>query len=87
MSKHLERDLENLQESLLRLASSVEEAIYKAARALQHRDIALAQQVASRSPFLLATLRKFIETLAAPARGKDKLSAELGRLAIGTVRL
>jgi phosphate transport system protein len=45
MSKHLERDLENLQEDLLRLASSVEEAIYKATRALEQRDTALAQEV------------------------------------------
>ncbi len=45
MSKHLERDLDNLQKSLLALATSVEEAIHKAIRALQHRDVALAEQV------------------------------------------
>jgi phosphate transport system protein len=45
MSKHLERDLENLQEDLLRLASSVEEAIHKATRALEERNTALAQEV------------------------------------------
>src|SRR5437764_7647815 len=45
MSKHLERDLDNLQRDLLTLASSVEEAIHKATRALQERDPDLAQQV------------------------------------------
>lgn len=45
MSKHLERDLENLQQDLLALASSVEEAIHKATRALQHRESDLAQEV------------------------------------------
>src|SRR3954451_17889686 len=42
MSKHLERDLDNLQRDLLALAASVEEAIHKAIRALQERDGALA---------------------------------------------
>jgi phosphate transport system protein len=45
MSKHLERDLDNLQRDLLALASSVEEAIYKATRALQDREPELAQEV------------------------------------------
>jgi phosphate transport system protein len=45
MSKHLERDLDNLQHNLLALASSVEEAIHKATRALQHREPQLAQEV------------------------------------------
>src|SRR5438876_12694 len=45
MPKHLERDLENLQKDLLALAASVEEAIHKAIRALQHRDVALAKEV------------------------------------------
>ena len=45
MSKHLERDLDNLQQDLLALASSVEEAIHKAIRALQDREPRLAQQV------------------------------------------
>lgn len=45
MSKHLERDLEELQQSLLILAASVEEAIHKAIRALQERDAALAKEV------------------------------------------
>jgi phosphate transport system protein len=45
MSKHLQRDLGNLQRDLLALAGSVEEAIHKAIRALQGRDTALARQV------------------------------------------
>ncbi len=45
MSKHLERDLDNLQRDILTQAASVEEAIHKAIRALQGRDAALAQQV------------------------------------------
>jgi phosphate transport system protein len=45
MSKHLERDLENLQRDLLQLAASVEDAIHKAIHALQDRDAALAEQV------------------------------------------
>jgi phosphate transport system protein len=45
MSKHLERDLENLQRDLLALAASVEEAIHKAIRALQDRETRLAEQV------------------------------------------
>jgi phosphate transport system protein len=45
MSKHLERDLENLQHDLLTLAASVEEAIHTAIRALRERDAELAQQV------------------------------------------
>jgi phosphate transport system protein len=45
MSKHLERDLENLQRDLVALAASVEEAIQKATHALQHRDTEPAEQV------------------------------------------
>ncbi len=45
MSKHLERDLDDLQRELVALASSVEEAIHKAIRALQQRDGQLAQEV------------------------------------------
>jgi phosphate transport system protein len=45
MSKHLERDLENLQRDLLGLAASVEEAIHLAIHALQERDIASAERV------------------------------------------
>ena len=45
MSKHLERDLDNLHHSLLALAASVEEAIHKAIRALQQREAVSAEQV------------------------------------------
>ena len=45
MSKHLERDLENLQRDILGMAASVEEAIHKAIRALQERDVDLAREV------------------------------------------
>jgi phosphate transport system protein len=45
MSKHLERDLDNLQQDLLALASLVEEAIHKAIHALQDREPQLAQEV------------------------------------------
>jgi phosphate transport system protein len=45
MSKHLERDLDNLQQDLLALASSVEEALHKSVHALQDREPRLAQEV------------------------------------------
>jgi phosphate transport system protein len=45
MSKHLERDLESLQRDILVQAGSVEDAIHKAIRALQDRDVSLAKQV------------------------------------------
>jgi phosphate transport system protein len=45
MSKHLQRDLDNLQRDILTMATNVEEVIYKAIHALQERDIDLAQQV------------------------------------------
>ena len=45
MSKHLERDLENLQQDVLAQAAAVEEATYGAIRALQQRAVGLAQQV------------------------------------------
>jgi phosphate transport system protein len=45
MSKHLERDLDNLQRDLLALAASVEEAIHKAIKALQEREADSAQEV------------------------------------------
>src|SRR5690242_14907390 len=45
MSKHWERDLDNLQHHLMALAASVEEAIFKGTRALQERDAALAGEV------------------------------------------
>jgi phosphate transport system protein len=45
MSKHLQRDLDNLQRDLLTLASAVEEAIQKAIKSLQERQPAMARQV------------------------------------------
>src|SRR5262249_24399193 len=45
MSKHLERDLDNLQKNVLLLAGAVEEVIYKAIRALQDRRVDVAQEV------------------------------------------
>lgn len=45
MSKHLQRDLENLQRDLLAMAASVEEAIHKAIHSLRERDSEAAQQV------------------------------------------
>ncbi len=45
MSKHLQRDLDDLQHELVTLASAVEEAIHKAIRALQDRDPVAAEQV------------------------------------------
>jgi phosphate transport system protein len=45
VSKHLERDLENLQRDVLAMGASVEEIIYKAIRALQERDAKLAASV------------------------------------------
>jgi phosphate transport system protein len=45
MSKHLQRDLDNLQRDLLALAASVEEAIHKSIRSLQEREAVIARQV------------------------------------------
>jgi phosphate transport system protein len=45
MSKHWERDLDNLQRHLMALAASVEEAIFKGTRALRERDTTLAHEV------------------------------------------
>lgn len=45
MAKHLQRDLDNLQRDLLRLAGEVEEAISQSIRALKERDADLAKQV------------------------------------------
>jgi phosphate transport system protein len=45
MSKHLERDLENLQRDILTLAASVEDLLAKATRALQDRESDVAQEV------------------------------------------
>jgi phosphate transport system protein len=45
MSKHLQRDLANLQRDLMTLASSVEEAIHATIKSLESRHHRLAQQV------------------------------------------
>jgi len=45
MSKHLVRDLENLQRQILAMAGTVEESIYKSIQALQDHDKAIAQEV------------------------------------------
>jgi phosphate transport system protein len=45
MAKHLHRDLDNLQRSLLALAGLVEAAVHKAILALQQHNVALAQEV------------------------------------------
>lgn len=45
MGMHLLRDLDELQRDLLSLAGLVEEAIYKATRSLQTRNVALAREV------------------------------------------
>jgi phosphate transport system protein len=45
MSKHLQRDLDDLQRDLLALAASVEEAIHEAIRSLQDRDAEMARRV------------------------------------------
>src|SRR5438309_10534099 len=45
MSKHLQRDLGDLQRELLALAASVEEPIHNAIKAMQNREIDPAQQV------------------------------------------
>jgi phosphate transport system protein len=50
MAKHLERDLDNLQHDLLALAGLVEASIHKAIRALQERNLRLAQEVINGDP-------------------------------------
>ena len=50
MSKHLERDLSNLQRDLMALASSVEEAIHKAIKSLETLHHDLAQEVIDGDP-------------------------------------
>lgn len=45
MSKHLVRDLENLQRQVLVMAGSVEESIFKSIQALREHDRAIAQEV------------------------------------------
>jgi phosphate transport system protein len=44
-ARHLQRHLDDLQRDLLALAGLVEEAIFKAIRALQERDVRLAREV------------------------------------------
>src|SRR5580658_8840558 len=45
MSKHLDRDLNNLQKQILTMAGYVEEAVYKSIQALQEHNKALAAEV------------------------------------------
>src|SRR3954447_15374223 len=45
MSKHLQRDLDNLQRDILAMAGLVELNIHKAIRALSERDVDLAREV------------------------------------------
>jgi phosphate transport system protein len=45
MTKHFQRDLDKLQQHLLSMVSSVEEAVYKALRALQDRRVDLAEEI------------------------------------------
>jgi len=52
MSKHWERDLDNLQRHLMALAASVEEAIFKGTRSLQERDPSLAREVVAGDSFI-----------------------------------
>jgi phosphate transport system protein len=50
MAKHLQRDLDNLQQDILALAGLVEGAIYKAIRALRERDVKAAREVIAVDP-------------------------------------
>lgn len=45
MSKHLEREIENLKKRILALSALVEDNVHKAVRALSERDTSLAEQV------------------------------------------
>ncbi|MGF1581282.1 MAG: phosphate signaling complex protein PhoU [Gemmataceae bacterium] len=45
MSKHLQRDLDSLQQAIMGMAASVEEAVGKANQALQERDVTRAHDV------------------------------------------
>jgi len=47
MSKHFQRDLDHLQQDIIAMASSVEDAIHKSIRALQDRQMTLAYEVIS----------------------------------------
>src|SRR5687768_6382575 len=46
--KHLLRDLETLQRGIVGMATAVEEAVYKAIRALQERQVDMADEVMDR---------------------------------------
>jgi len=50
MAKHLQRDLDNLQQDILALAGLVEGAIHKAIRALRERDVKVARDVIAVDP-------------------------------------
>lgn len=50
MAKHLQRDLDNLQQDILALAGLVEGAIHKAIRALRERDVKAAREVIAVDP-------------------------------------
>src|ERR1700722_4652447 len=50
MAKHLQRDLDSLQRDLLSLAGLAEEAVFKAIRALQERNVHLARDVIAGDP-------------------------------------
>jgi phosphate transport system protein len=45
VSKHMQRDLENLQRNVLQMAGLVEDAVYRATQALQKRDMGMADEV------------------------------------------
>jgi len=45
VSKHLEREIENLKKLILGLSATVEDAVFKAVRALMERNAALAAEV------------------------------------------
>jgi phosphate transport system protein len=50
MAKHLQRDLDNLQQDILALAGLVEGSIHKAIRALRERDVKAAREVIAVDP-------------------------------------
>ena len=50
MAKHLQRDLDNLQQDILALAGLVEGSIHKAIRALRERDVKVAKDVIAVDP-------------------------------------
>lgn len=52
MAKHLEREINNLKESIISLATIVEEMVYDAARCVHDKDIKLAQKVIDRDLFI-----------------------------------